>query len=160
MTQIYLPTVTTSGKVPPLPPCGMAEPEARLADLIARHPWQRRKRLTCDARLCRAARAKAAQIATLVEPAHEIGGESPNELVERFGFALGLGSGNSVESLAYGAPEAETVLGWLLASPAHRRHVCGEGDYFRSQDRIGVGYCAQPNSPYTHYFCILIAKEK
>lgn len=163
MTTIFVPTVLAPPVVPVAPteatPCGFTDAAAALAVLIRDGAWQRRRVLVCDQRLIRAASWKAAAIAAMPEPAHDVGGESPNELIRRFGFPTSLGPGNSCESIVYGSDNAETVLAWLRESEAHRKHIEGEG-WYASGDCLGVGYTHLEASWYKHFWCVLIAKEE
>lgn len=161
MSTILVPTVLTRPIAPVAPvegtPCGYTDAAAQMTLAIIQGAFQRRKGLRVDYRLVRAASWKAAQIAALPEPTHNLpSGESPNETIKRFGFDIGLGAGNSVESLVYGTEKPDVILSWLLASVAHRDHICGEG-WFAGQDRIGVGCCIAPGTKYFAYWTVLIA---
>lgn len=142
--------------------CGLNATADALAAMILEATWQARKTLACDYRLVWAAQAKAESMAAGDWVAHTSpSGETPNELIRRFGCKLPRayeGSGNQVESLVYGSPDPALSLQWLLQSPAHRRHIAGESSFFRGQDRTGVGYAHSLTSDYQHYYVILLAE--
>lgn len=133
-----------------------------MVELIVSAPEQKRARLTCDARLCRAARDKANDQAANAWWLHEnpFTLETSNELCRRHGFPLPgeyEARGNQVECLGYGNSDPAVMLAALLASAPHRAHVAGEG-WFASQDRIGVGYARGEQWP--HLWVVLIAQER
>lgn len=143
-------------------PCGMTAQEAEYVRLLRTHPEQQRERLTCDERLCAAARYKAALCRRLDEVEHTLDGETPNELVRRFGVALPNWyptQGNSVESLSAGHPTAWDSFNALLHSPRHRAHLLGEAFAYREQVRIGVAYYHddEPRHAWNAIWCVLTA---
>lgn len=88
-------------------------------------------------------------------------GESPNELLRRFGYDLpsfyfneGVENPNGVESLYYGgnADNPATVFNWWMDSPAHKAHLMGMGRFFSNQKRYGIAYYYLADSIRKHYW--------
>jgi uncharacterized protein YkwD len=148
---------------PPIEPalsCGLNAQADEMARMVKEADWQERKPLLCDYRLVYAAQWRAEDMAKHDYLSHDSStGESANEVVERFGCDTGYGDGNAVESLVAGSPESARSLDWLLASPAHRRHLAGEG-WFAGQDRYGVGFAQTANgaSYYQFYWVLMFAE--
>jgi uncharacterized protein YkwD len=149
---------------PPVEPalsCGLNAQADAMARLVKDADWQERKPLLCDYRLVYAAQSKAEAMAKGNWFSHDdpTTGESPNELVKRFGCTHGYGDGNSVESLVAGSPSPKLSLDWLYRSEAHRRHLAGEG-WFSGQDRYGVGFAQTANgASYYQFYWVLVFAE-
>lgn len=140
--------------------CGLNATSDEMARLLSSADWQERDVLVCDYRLVYAAQSKAEAMAGGNWFAHDNpdNGETPNELIQRFGCKHGYGDGNSVESIVAGSPDPTLSLNWLLASPLHRRHLAGDG-WFGGQDRYGVGFAQTANgaSYYQFYWVLLFS---
>lgn len=156
---ILLNLMVADAPVEPGLACGLNASADMMATLLAGAEWQERDVLVCDYRLVFAAQSKAQAMAEGNWFAHDdpATGETPNDLIRRFGCVHGYGMGNAVESIVAGSPDPTLSLNWLLQSPAHRRHLAGDG-WFSGQDRFGVGYAANPQVGYAHYFVILTAE--
>ncbi|MEZ4611982.1 MAG: hypothetical protein R2838_17355 [Caldilineaceae bacterium] len=66
--------------------------------------------------------------------------------------------GNNIESIAGGFASAQDAWTGLLGSPAHRRHLLGEVDFYREQIDLGIGFVEDPDSDYRYYWVILTAR--
>lgn len=138
--------------------CALNANADEMARLLASAEWQERSTLACDYRLTFAAQWRAEDMAKHDYFGHDSStGESANTVVKRFGCNTGYGNGNSVESIVAGSPDPKLSLAWLVQSPAHRRHIAGEG-WFERQDRYGVGYAENPQVGFAHYWVILTAE--
>lgn len=118
--------------------------EIALFRLIVDHPDQRRDDLRWDIDLHRVARLRVEDMRERAYFSHvNPDGVGPDETLRRNGIVVpdwyghGLAD-NHVESLALNKPDAAIVFAALLASPAHRAHVLGEGG-FETQLRMGIG---------------------
>ncbi len=135
-------------------------PPGYMAAAIVNHEAQQRDELLPDYRLTFAAQRKAELLSEAGACAHEFPpGDMPNAQARRAGFPLprNLASdGNQIESLVCGEARPGTAFALLYGSPSHRSHLLGEGDFYRAQDRIGVGFA---ESEMWSVYVILIAKE-
>lgn len=128
---IYLPIVAT-------PPVNQVAAFYRL--LVADQQQQRPQMQRCE-RLEQAAEWKAQDIAAHDYWLHQAStGEWPNNTARRFGCNLPpeYGTGNNVESLVAGSPDAMAMFGALANSPAHRVHLFGLNEFFRQQTHMGI----------------------
>ncbi|MGD8977673.1 MAG: hypothetical protein PVG91_08715 [Gammaproteobacteria bacterium] len=87
----------------------------------------------------------------------------PNQMLRETGYPLPDqypdGLANNVESIAGGIESPRAVLDALLASPAHRAHLLGEGPGFDEQDEFGVAYARNIQAPHVDYWVIVIARR-
>jgi uncharacterized protein YkwD len=87
----------------------------------------------------------------------------PNQMLREAGYPLPEvyqdGLANNVESIAGGIESPRAVLDALLASPAHRAHLLGEGPGFREQDEYGIAYARNLYAPHVDYWVIVIARR-
>lgn len=162
MTTILFPTITVAPNppVPVPPPCGMVDKAAILAELIIQSGLQQRGELECDQRLVRAAQWRADNMRDREWFGHTApDGESPNNLVRRFGFRLpdAYSDANQVESLVWGYDAPDVALRELLKSSKHRTHILGENAFFEAQNRIGVGHSM--GGILERYWVVLIARR-
>lgn len=154
---------------PPMPaagenaPCGLAPEAAALAELIRRHPLQRRVRLSCSGLLSRVAADKAAEMARRSQVTHDLGVVPPNRRLRKAGYHLPTSYtgmfGNQVEAVAGGLPTPEFALEAFLDSLPHRIHLLAEQAFYVEQDEIGVGYARDPDSRHGHYWVVYIARR-
>ena len=137
--------------------------EDELSQLIRDHKLQGRPALVQDAILSLVARAKAIDLGMNGYTAHtNLDGYGPNRAVRLAGYELpkwwpNERDSNYIESLAFGYDTATKAFDAWLNSPAHKGHVLGEDDFFKSQTRCGIGYAEVPGSKYGKYFVLLTA---
>ncbi len=85
-------------------------------------------------------------------------------MLRDFGYPLPAqyrgGQSNSVESIAGGIESPQAVWQALIASPAHRPHLLGEGPGFAEQDEFGVAYRRNIHAPHVDYWVIVIARQQ
>lgn len=157
-TEIYMPLLLTQ------PACEPNVEEAELAAIFQTDPAQSRERIECDVVLSEVARQRAQDMAARHYFGHvNPDGVGPNLLVRASGYALPdeysmSQDGNNIESIAGGYESAEAAWSGLMDSPAHRRHLLGEVDFYREQTDLGIGYFFDADSDYQHYWVIITAK--
>lgn len=85
-------------------------------------------------------------------------GESPNEVVIRYGCNSGLDpKGNTIESIVAGTGDPFVAFNALMNSSHHKEHLMGENDFFVTFYGIGVSLCISKESKYRFYWTIHIA---
>lgn len=67
-------------------------------------------------------------------------------------------NGNNIESLTAGTPNVMAAFISLARSPSHARHIFGELDFFRAQNRVGISMVEIPTLRYRYYWSVLIAE--
>lgn len=161
MTTLFLPHLSVARKknIEPALTCALNHSAEEAAILFRAADWQTREHFACDVRLVRAAQYKAERMAALRQKEHIIEGETPNELIKRFGCNHDLGSGNGCESIGAGYENAEKLFIGLLNSPTHYDHVVGVG-WFHQHTLFGIGYATDESakddtSQYYHFWCVL-----
>ncbi len=140
--------------------CGNNPQAAELVELIRQHPQQSRKEIDCSSKLSQIAEYKATLLSENNIIMHNIGYQTPNQLLRNKGYLLSNGYpilGNQVEALAAGEKDAKSTLNQLLNSETHRRLLLGEAPFYKPQNEIGVAYLRQSKSPYDYYWVIYIA---
>ncbi|GLP97717.1 hypothetical protein [Paraferrimonas sedimenticola] len=141
--------------------CGNSPQAKALAEFIIKDPQQQRDSIICDPRLVSAAAQKAQQMASAGLVAHNLG-VSPNTFVEEAGFDLPYyyaPGGNQVEAIAGGYPSAEEVwAGFKKSTSGHKEHLLGTLDFYREQDRLGVGYFYDWDTPHIQYWVVYLTK--
>lgn len=120
--------------------------------------------LSCSPTLQTFAEFRARDMATRgylshISPEHQ----GPNQMLRDAGYPLPDiyrdGLANNVESIAGGIESPDAVWEALLASPAHRAHLLGEGAGFDEQDELGVAYARNLYAPHVDYWVIVIARR-
>jgi uncharacterized protein YkwD len=144
--------------------CELSGKERALAQLLVAKPAQLRPRLDCDPALVEMARARARDMATRGYFHHrDPDGVGPNDFLRRHGFALPSsypsGSANTVEAIVGGYSDPDEVWSELLGSALHRAHMLGEEPTFLEQDRFGIGYVREWNTPQVDFWVVLIARH-
>ncbi len=143
--------------------CGHSAQAQRLAELIRRHPLQRRVRLSCHPLLAEAARAKAEEMAARDQVSHIYGVLAPNRRLRNAGYLLPAdypgAYHNQVEAVSGGYATAEEALQGFLDSPPHRMHLLAEHPFYAEQDEIAVGYARNRDSDYVDFWVVFIARR-
>jgi hypothetical protein len=148
--KLYLPHILNNRRRP----CGLNAEAWWVVQQMAEADWQQRPSLQCIDKLVAAAKEKVRKLDEGYLRAHALGqpytydhttwdGETPNELVRRFGVRLPdwyPDVGNHIESLSLGHGTPESALAALRASPAHADHIEGRVEFFRAQTMIGVWF--------------------
>ncbi len=144
--------------------CDLAPKEQGLAQLLIASPMQLRSSLDCDPALVAIARERAHDMATRGYFKHHTPeGVGPNDFLRSRGFLLPrrypAGHGNTVEAIVGGYADPREVWTELLGSALHRAHVLGDDATFREQDRYGIGYVREWNTPQVDFWVLLIARR-
>ncbi len=142
--------------------CGNNPQAVKLAELIRQHPQQSRAVIRCNAKLTQIAVHKATLLSEHNMIMHNIGYQTPNQLLRKKGYALSEVYpvlGNQVEALAAGENNAKETLQQLLNSKNHRRLLLGEEPFYKPQNEIGVAYVRQTKSSFDYYWVIYIADD-
>lgn len=156
--QVFIPLLVTE------PACEPSSQEAEFEALFRTDPNQTRTTIDCDAVLSAVAQLRAQDMADRAYFDHvNPDGIGPNQLVRDAGYQLPsyyslARDGNNVESIAGGFTSAQDAWDGLMGSPAHRRHLLGEIDFYREQIDIGIGYVYDADSEYKHYWVIITAR--
>lgn len=142
-------------------PCFNSAATAEFYRLLTTDARQQRPVMACDSRLAAAAelRAKAQPVEGLSHC--DALGLCANSYVRAAGCRLplmGYGLVNQVESLTAGTPNAQAAFDSLARSPSHSKHLFGEIDLFRAQDRVGIAMVEVPGHRYRFVWVILIAR--
>ncbi|UCG26276.1 MAG: hypothetical protein JSW55_09940, partial [Chloroflexota bacterium] len=157
---VYLPTVDSALL------CASAKQEEEIASLARSHPGQGRPTMDCHPILAQVARERALDMGVRDYFSHvNPDGYGPNYLVRQAGYELPSWWGtdpelNNIESIAAGYQTAADAWNGWLNSPAHRRHVLGEIDFFAEQTNYGIGYAFVPGSKYGHYWVFISAPSE
>lgn len=123
-----------------------------------------RSDLECSPTLQAFAESRARDMATRgylshISPEHR----GPNRMLREAGYPLPDiyrdGLANNVESIVGGIESPDAVWEALLASPAHRAHLLGEGAGFDEQNELGVAYARNIYAPHVDYWVIVIARR-
>lgn len=154
------PAPTATATVAPVPACWNSWGAYAFYWLLRNDYRQQRARLECDPRLVLAARRRA-----LAQPldglAHcDSAGVCANAYARAAGCKLPAGytAKNEIESLAAGTIDPLEAFRSLARSPDHARHLFGENDTFREQDRIGIAMVEVPGHRYRWVWVVLIAR--
>lgn len=131
-----------------------------------------RPTLKWDEALAKAAQAKAEDMATRNYFAHvDPDGKGMNIKMFAAGYELSEQwlenpEDNFFESIGCGTliSTGESVINMLIIdagvpSFGHRKHLLGIDEFWSNCYDIGIGHAQNPNSTYTHYWSILIAKH-
>lgn len=145
--------------------CELSELEAGFAEALANHPRQTRPRLSCDPRLQAFARARAQDMTERGYFGHvDPDNRGPNTILRETGFQLPDhyrdGRSNNVESLLGGIRAPDAVLDTLSRSSTHRAHLLGDEAFYAEQDRFGVAYLRDPDTPQVDIWVVIIARER
>lgn len=155
-------TLLMSSPAPADITCGNNPQAIELAKLIRQHSEQTRTEIKCSSKLTQIAKLKAKLLSENTVIMHNIGHQTPNQLLRTNGYPLGSGYtilGNQVEALAAGEKNAKATLNQLLNSENHRRLLLGEDPFYKPQNEIGVAYLRQSKSPYDYYWVIYLADK-
>ena len=156
--QVFVPLVVTE------PRCEPSSQEAEFEALFRSDPNQTRAAINCNPTLSAVAQQRAEDMAARHYFSHvNPDGVGPNQLVRDAGYHLPSfysmeRDGNNIESIAGGFASAQEAWTGLLGSPAHRRHLLGEVDFYREQIDLGIGFVEDPDSDYRYYWVILTAR--
>lgn len=157
--QVFIPLLVTE------PACEPSTEEAAFEELFRSDPDQTRAVIDCNMVLSAVAQARAQDMADRNYFGHvNPDGVGPNQLVRDAGYQLPsyyslARDGNNVESIAGGFASAQAAWDGLMGSPAHRRHLLGEVEFYREQIDIGIGYVYDADSEYQHYWVIITARK-
>lgn len=157
--QVFIPLLVTE------PACEPSAEEAAFEELFRSDPDQTRAVIDCNMVLSAVAQARAQDMADRNYFGHvNPDGVGPNQLVRDAGYQLPsyyslARDGNNVESIAGGFASAQAAWDGLMGSPAHRRHLLGEVEFYREQIDIGIGYVYDADSEYQHYWVIITARK-
>ncbi|MEQ1854813.1 MAG: CAP domain-containing protein [Chthoniobacteraceae bacterium] len=138
---------------------------ARMAQLLVGDPSQARPKaeMTMDPILTQVAQARAADLARRRYFSHvNPDGHGPNHLVRAAGYELPTFWGtarkdNFIESIGAGYASAGDVWRMWMNSSGHRTHLLGRKSMYQEQTNYGIGYYADPSSPYRCYWVIITA---
>jgi len=139
--------------------------EGELIDLIINDSLQQRKQMQINPILSRVARERAEDMASRGYFSHtNPDGKGANILVIDAGYNLPdfygmLQDDNNIESIAAGFENADETLEQWIGSPGHREHVFGEISFYREQVDFGVGFAADPESPFRFYWVFISARQ-
>lgn len=140
------------------------QPYMKFYSLLKGHPEQCRQILNVNNSLNKAAQFKAQEMIDLDYFGHtSLTGETPNELVRRYGFVTHDSYstiGNNGESLAAGYPSIESAFQALLDSQLHESHLLGLHPFYCEQTDFGFGYAFDNDSQFRHYYVILIYRQQ
>lgn len=147
---------------PPQPPPCFANPEAEaFAQLLVNDSRQRRPVMICDPRLVSAAQQRAESMARLGYIGHcDPLGVCPNQVIIANGCQLPSHyppNGNNGESLVAGARDPQVAYDHLMQSNSHSKHLLALDEFYKGQDRYGVGYVYRPCVRYQYFWVILTA---
>lgn len=141
--------------------CYTSTEAAVFAKTLLSDPRQQRQGVRCNPALVAAANARAMSLAIGGYWAHcDPAGVCPNAVVRASGCRLPPEYpiiGNGVESLVAGSPDAKSSIDALATSEKHADAIFGLKPFFVSQQEIGIGYYADPNSRFGFYFSIVFA---
>jgi hypothetical protein len=127
---VYLPAVFKAL------PCASTWQAEEIASLAINHPGQGRPNMNCHPILDQVAHERALDMGVRNYFSHvNPDGHGPNYLVRQAGYKLPSWWGtdpelNYIESIAGGYQTAGAAWNAWLGSPAHRRHVLGEIDFY------------------------------
>lgn len=160
----YIPLI--SGLAEPTPTqtptsCFKSPAAAEFYRLLTTDARQQRPTLICDSRLVAAAELRAkAQPSTGLSHC-----DSQNICANTYARAQGCrlpldgyGLGNQIESLTAGTANAQAAFDSLARSPSHSKHLFGEIELFRQQDRVGIAMMEVPGHRYRWVWVVLIAR--
>lgn len=154
---LFIPIVRTTD---PLRDCFGADAPTAFFRLLVGDARQQRRGLRCHPGLVRAARRRAAGLASGDPWGHvDAAGVTPNEYVRAEGVTLPpeYGErGNNVEEIAAGSAAPWAILEALANSSKHRVHLWGEGDFFARQGHCGIAMAE--GGRWGWYWVIMIAE--
>lgn len=129
--------------------------------------------LIWDSSLANAAYKKAKDMADNNYFAHiDTDGYGMNFMIQEAGFELAdylktSISQNNFESIAAGTNSKtpsimikQLIIDKNVPSLGHRKHLLGMNDFYAACKYIGIGFYKKPESHYTYYCCVLIARHK
>lgn len=143
----------------------LASEEQALANRLVGDRSQQRdsRRMVLDPVLTAVARTRAADMAKRRYFSHtDPDGNGPNSIARAAGYPLPSSwlrsrSQNFMESISAGQASAEAVWEAWMRSPMHRTHLLAQSSFYRDQTNFGVGFYADPASPYRTYWVVLTA---
>ena len=145
--------------------CRFSAKEAALQERLLSDPRQQRGILQCDPELMEYAERRARQMADTDSVSHlSPDGSGPNEMLRAMGFELPDyyvgGRANSIESILGGEGDPRRTWEMFLESRAHRDHLLGGEDMYRSQTRYGIAHVFDPNSAHRDYWVVVIVEPR
>lgn len=158
-TMTPIPTITPTATPAPVVSCWRTFGAWMFYQLMINDARQAHQRLDCDPRLVAAAERRA-MAQPLTGLAHcDQRGVCANSYARAAGCRLpanyGL-NGNNIESLTAGTVDPLEAFKSLARSPSHARHLFGDGDFFKAQDRLGIAVVDVPGHRYRWVWVILI----
>ncbi len=158
LSTIYLPLIANT-KSANTSSCILSSQEQQLANLMHNAPEQGRSSLTCNPILTEVARTHAQDMATrgyFSSTSPE--GVGPNARVRQAGYLLPAyystdQTANNIESIFAGYASADKI--WAAA--IGNAQMYGTDDFWSNQTEFGIGYYADPNSPFGHYWVVVTA---
>ena len=156
-----IPTITPTATPAPIVSCWRTFGAWVFYQLLISDERQAHPNLDCDRRLVAAAERRA-MAQPLTGLAHcDQWGVCANVYARAAGCRLPANYGpnsNNIESLLGGTLDPLEAFKGLARSPAHARHLFGDGDFFRAQDRIGIAVVDVPGHRYRWVWVILIGQ--
>ena len=139
--------------------CGLNNKSKQLAQLVIEADSQQRITLTCNKQLAQAAYQKAKEMAEAQKVSHYINYISPNELLAKAGIELPFSYnkvGNQVEAVSGGMRTSQESFDYFMTSENHKMHLLGENDFYKKQDKIGVGHYVDKSKKHVDYWVVYI----
>lgn len=158
--QVYLPTIVKTEA----PSYALLPQESAVQSLFLTAEGQKHTTLKLNPLLSAQARQKAQDMANRGYFGHvDPDGRGPNVWVRDAGYVLPsyystARDGNNIESIGAGYAGAEQAWNAWMGSSGHRMHLLGDHQFYQEQIEYGIGYAYKANSPYGHYWVVLIAK--
>ena len=145
--------------------CELSAQERSFVEALATHPGQRRSELICDPVLVGFAAARAADMADRGYFGHvDPDNAGPNRRLRESGYPLPEhyrgGRTNNVESLLGGIGDPGRAVAELADSRDHRPHLLGEDPFYAEQDRFGIAYLRDPDTPQVDIWVLIIARPE
>jgi uncharacterized protein YkwD len=139
--------------------CGLHPKAQEFAKLLMNSSIQKHPNLTCNKRLAEAAAHKAKLMAENKRVDHFLDYQSPNQLLRSYGLVLPRIYeliGNQVEAISGGKKTAKSAFEYFLTSPPHKAHILGEGEFYKTQSEMAVGYYYDYQTPHEHYWVVYV----
>lgn len=139
--------------------CGIHPKAQELANMLIESNQQQRLKLTCNMKLAQAAAHKAKLMAEHKQVAHVLDYMSPNRLLIEYGVKLPRiyeVNGNQVEAISGGKTDAKSTFDYFMSSAPHKSHLLGEGEFYKTQNQIAVGYYYDFYTPHEHYWVVYV----
>lgn len=134
---------------------------------------EKRDKLIWSEELAKAAYEKAKDMAERDYFAHiDPDGYGMNYKIDAAGFTLAnyllkSKTANNFESIAAGTNRntgkimiQQLIIDKGVSSLGHRKHLLGMTDFWADAEYCGIGFYKKPDSIYTYYMCVLIAKHE